>query len=98
MLGWVGNPGLDTEKHNKLEIILSGREGNWNWRPAVWVDQVDDYVLRSQDRYYNIDARLLGVEGQLGWSNGTWSTNSKLADRKSVVYGTSVECMRKRIF
>ena len=76
---WVGNPGLDTEKHNKLEISLSGREGNWNWRPAVWVDQVDDYVLRSQDRYYNIDARLLGVEGQLGWSNGTWSTNSKLA-------------------
>ena len=79
MLGWVGNPGLDTEKHNKLEISLSGREGNWNWRPAVWVDQVDDYVLRSQDRYHNIDARLLGVEGQLGWSNGTWSTNSKLA-------------------
>jgi iron complex outermembrane receptor protein len=79
MLGWVGNPDLDTEKHNKLEISLSGREGNWNWRPAVWVDQVDDYVLRSQDRYYNIDARLLGVEGQLGWSNGTWSTNSKLA-------------------
>ncbi|MGC8119836.1 TonB-dependent receptor domain-containing protein [Marinobacter sp. VGCF2001] len=78
-LGWVGNPDLDTEKHNKLEISLSGREGNWNWRPAVWVDQVDDYVLRSQDRYYNIDARLLGVEGQLGWSNGTWSTNSKLA-------------------
>ena len=27
----------------------------------------------------DIDARLLGVEGQLGWSNGTWSTNSKLA-------------------
>ncbi|MFO7530097.1 MAG: TonB-dependent receptor [Marinobacter sp.] len=78
-LGWVGNPDLDTEKHNKLEISLSGREGNWSWRPAIWVDQVDDYVLRSQDRYYNIDARLLGVEGHLGWSNGTWSTNSKLA-------------------
>ncbi|MFO8142487.1 MAG: TonB-dependent receptor, partial [Marinobacter sp.] len=76
---WVGNPGLDTEKHNKLEISLSGREGNWNWRPAVWVDQVDDYVLRSQDRYTNIDARLLGVEGELGWSNGTWSSRSKLA-------------------
>lgn len=79
MLGWVGDPGLDTEKHNKLEISLSGREGSWNWRPAVWVDQVDDYVLRSQDRYTNIDARLLGVEGELGWSNGTWSSSSKLA-------------------
>ena len=79
MDAWVGNPGLDTEKHNKLEISLSGQEGSWNWRPAVWVDQVDDYVLRSQDRYTNIDARLLGVEGELGWSNGTWSTSSKLA-------------------
>ncbi|PXX92472.1 TonB-dependent receptor [Marinobacter vulgaris] len=76
---WVGNPGLDTEKHNKLEISLSGREGSWNWRPALWVDQVDDYVLRSQDRYTNIDARLLGVEGELGWSNGTWNASSKLA-------------------
>ncbi|WP_372964824.1 TonB-dependent receptor domain-containing protein [Marinobacter sp.] len=76
---WVGNPDLNTEKHNKLEVSLSGSDGNWNWRPAVWVDQVEDYVLRSQDRYYNIDARLLGVEGELGWSNGTWSTSSKLA-------------------
>ncbi|NMT63001.1 TonB-dependent receptor [Marinobacter sp. W62] len=79
MLAWVGNPGLDTENHNKLEIGLSGHQGNWNWRPAVWVDQVDDYVLRSQDRYTNIDARLLGVEGELGWTNGSWSATSKLA-------------------
>jgi len=85
---WVGNPDLETEKHYKLEASLSGREGNWTWRPAVWVDQVDDYVYRfdirnvngtTDTRYTNIDARLLGVEGQLGWSNGTWSTNSKLA-------------------
>ncbi|WP_303290126.1 TonB-dependent receptor [Marinobacter sp. SS5-14b] len=85
---WVGNPDLETEKHYKLEASLSGREGDWTWRPAVWVDQVDDYVYRfdirnangtTDTRYTNIDARLLGVEGQLGWSNGTWSTNSKLA-------------------
>lgn len=76
---WVGNPGLDTEKHNKLQISVSGREGNWSWRPALWMDQVDDYVLRSQDRYTNISARLFGVEGELGWSNGPWSTSSKLA-------------------
>jgi len=79
VLAWVGNPALETEKHNKLEIRLAGREGSWNWRPAVWVDQVDDYVLRSQDRYSNIDARLLGVEAELGWSNGTWSSTGKIA-------------------
>jgi len=50
----------------------------------VWVDQVDDFVLRTRNVdqvsvYRNIDARLMGVEAQLGWSNGTWSTNSSLA-------------------
>ena len=76
---WVGNPGLDVEKHNKLDVTLSGRAGNWHWRPSLWVDQVDDYVLRSESRYYNVDARLLGVEGEFGWSNGTWSTTSRFA-------------------
>lgn len=76
---WVGNPGLNTEKHNKLEVSLAGRSGSWNWKPAVWIDQVDDYVLRSDDRYSNIDARLLGVEGELGWRNGSWSASSRFA-------------------
>jgi iron complex outermembrane receptor protein len=49
---------------------------------------VDDYVYRfdirnpnntTDTRYENISARLLGVEGMLGWSNGTWSSTSKLA-------------------
>ena len=85
---WVGNPDLDTEKHHKLEASVSGRDGNWTWRPAVWIDQVDDYVYRydiknpngtTDTRFSNIDARLLGVEGELGWNNGNWSSNSKLA-------------------
>jgi len=85
---WIGNPDLDTEKHHKLEVSLPGNQGEWNWRPAVWVDQVDDYVYRfdirnpnntTDTRYENVSARLLGVEGVLGWSNGTWSSTSKLA-------------------
>lgn len=81
---WVGNPALDAEKHNKLELVLAGRSGEWRWQPAVWVDQVNDYILRTRDASQmslqrNVDARLLGVEGELGWSNGTWSTMSKLA-------------------
>jgi len=79
---WVGNPGLDTEKHHKLELAVSGREGNWRWRPAVWMDEVDDFILRYKDggsRYTNIDARLVGAEAALEWSNGRWSTSSALA-------------------
>ncbi|WP_228743374.1 TonB-dependent receptor domain-containing protein [Marinobacter sp. F4218] len=81
---WVGNPALDTEKHHKLEVALPGQGSGWRWRPAVWMDQVDDYVLRTRNGdqvsiYRNIDARLLGVEAELGWSNGTWRSNSALA-------------------
>ena len=85
---WIGNPGLDTEKHHKVEMSLSGQSGNWQWRPAVWVDEVDDYVLRydqnadptvSDARYKNIDARLLGLEAELGWSDGTWSSSGAFA-------------------
>ncbi|MCM0614125.1 TonB-dependent receptor [Marinobacter sediminum] len=81
---WAGNPALETEKHNKLEVALPGQSEGWHWRPAVWIDQVDDFVLRTRNAdqvsvYRNIDARLLGVEGALGWSDGTWSSTSKLS-------------------
>lgn len=81
---WVGNPELDTEKHRKLELSLTGKRDGWRWKPAIWVDDVNDYVLRTKNDqgttvYRNIDARLLGVEGELGWSNGTWSTSSRIA-------------------
>lgn len=81
---WVGNPDLKTEKHHKLELGLTGQQDEWHWRPAVWIDEVDDFVLRYEPspdviRYTNVDARLLGVEGQLGWSDGTWSVDGRLA-------------------
>jgi len=88
---WIGNPDLDTEKHHKLELALSGKDGNWQWRPAAWIDEVDDYVYRFDTKrtvmgrevtdttYKNIDARLLGVEAELGWSDGTWSSTGALS-------------------
>ncbi|NWO05532.1 MAG: TonB-dependent receptor [Alteromonadaceae bacterium] len=78
---WKGNPDLETEKHHKLEVALRGEKDSWQWRPGVWIDEVDDYVLRYQggdSSYKNIDARLLGVEAELGWSNGTWSSTGAL--------------------
>ncbi|SOB77077.1 iron complex outermembrane recepter protein [Marinobacter sp. LV10R510-11A] len=88
---WIGNPGLDTEKHHKVELTLSGSKNQWSWKPVVWVDQVDDFVLRYKEtpaqcgkprgctRYQNIDARLLGVEAQIGWTDGTWNSSSALS-------------------
>ncbi|MFP3976553.1 TonB-dependent receptor domain-containing protein [Marinobacter sp. KMM 10035] len=88
---WIGNPDLNIEKHYKLELALSGSKNQWSWKPVVWVDQVDDFVLRYKEtqaqcgkvngctRYKNIDARLLGVEAMIGWTDGTWSSSSALA-------------------
>lgn len=88
---WIGNPELDTEKHHKLELALNGSKNQWSWKPVVWVDQVDDFVLRYKEtqaqcgkskgctRYKNIDARLLGVEVSVGWTDGTWTSSSTLA-------------------
>lgn len=81
---WIGNPDLDTEKHHKAELALSGSKNQWSWKPVVWVDQVDDFVRRYEEtstdvRYENIDARLLGVEMMVGWTNGTWNSSSTLA-------------------
>lgn len=88
---WIGNPGLDTEKHNKIELALSGSKNQWSWKPVVWMDLVDDFVRRYKEttaqcgkangctRYENIDARLFGVEMMVGWTDGTWSSSSTLA-------------------
>lgn len=81
---WVGNPALAPEVHNKLELAFPGRRDGWQWRPAVWVDQVDNFVLRTRNAdqtsvYRNISARLMGLDAELGWSSGTWRTNTSLS-------------------
>lgn len=81
---WVGNPALDTEKHHKLELALEGREGALSWRPAIWVDQVEDFILRTRNAdqlsvYRNVDARLLGAEAEVSWHHGPWQLASTLA-------------------
>lgn len=85
----AGKPGIDPEKHHKLELAISGQSNGWHWRPAAWVDQVDGFVLRTRNTdgvsvYHNIDARLMGVEAQFGWSSGSWSTRSGLASVRGV--------------
>lgn len=81
---WVGNPALTPETHRKLELALPGSHNRWHWRPAVWVDRVDAFILRTRNEdqvsvYRNIDARLMGIEGELGWNNGAWNTSSRVA-------------------
>jgi len=85
---WVGNPGLETEKHHKVDLAIAGSAGAWHWRPALWVDQVEDYVLRTKletgsyagtSIYRNVRAQLHGAELDLAWNRGPWTVKSDLA-------------------
>ncbi len=64
---WVGNPDLDPEKHNQIDLGFSQKKGNVRWTGTVFADKVDDYILRDQlpdgtNIYRNVDADLYGVE------------------------------------
>ncbi|MBI5461293.1 MAG: TonB-dependent copper receptor [Gammaproteobacteria bacterium] len=79
---WVGNPTLDPEQHHQFELGAQAKTRGWDLNGAVYVDQVDDYILRDRAHstnpmlgnatiYRNVDARLYGTE--LGAAR-TWAT------------------------
>lgn len=63
---WVGNPELDPEIHQQLDLTLARDHGRLAWSATVFVDAVDDYIERyragSADLYRNSDATLFGSE------------------------------------
>ncbi len=67
---WVGNPGLAPEVHNQLELGLTQRWQRVNLETAVYLNRVNDYVLRDRavepmnnaSIYRNVDATLVGAE------------------------------------
>lgn len=85
---WVGNPGLDPERHWQLETGLLMQTGPWTLDSSIFYNRVDDYILRDRFRqpgnnatvYRNIDATLWG--GELGLSyrwTQRWQTDLGLA-------------------
>lgn len=72
---WIGNPNLVAETHRQFDAGYAWRDDRRSASVTVFVDDVDDYVLRDRARaqpgvlradgatiYRNIDARLAGVE------------------------------------
>lgn len=74
---WVGNPGLNAETHQQVQIVASqGRSGGDRWRAEAWIDRVHDYIRRDRARgqdgvlladgatiYRNGEVLLGGVQG-----------------------------------
>lgn len=83
---WVGNPALDPEQHHQFELGAQAKSGGWDLNGAVYVDEVDDYILRDRAHsmdmllgnatiYRNVDARLYGTElGAARTFAGAWQT------------------------
>lgn len=80
---WVGNPGLDPERHLQTELGVSWDGEPWQLGASIFYDRVKDYILRDRAHgqdgilqadnatiYRNVDARLWGVEldGSVNWA------------------------------
>lgn len=81
----VGNPAIDPEKHHQVEAGLLLKGDGWRADASVYVNRVDDYILRDRNSarnevYRNIDATLYGGELNLvyHWSP-LWSSTLGLA-------------------
>ncbi|GKT12188.1 MAG: iron complex outermembrane recepter protein [Thiomicrorhabdus sp.] len=73
---WIGNPDLEAEKHNQLDLGVSRTTNSASWSVSAFYDVVNDYILRDYAKnqtasvnitgensiYLNIDARLFGLE------------------------------------
>ena len=77
MMRWIGNPAIEPERHNQLELGAKWKfEGGWH-ELSVYYDQVSDFILRDRASmgdmpdvittdmatiYRNVDASLSGFE------------------------------------
>ncbi len=93
MMRWIGNPGIEPETHNQLELGAKWKfDGGWT-ELSVYYDQVDDFILRDRARmqegvlamdmatiYRNADATFNGFEWALQKSFAdTWMFYTNLA-------------------
>ncbi|WP_152558654.1 TonB-dependent copper receptor [Endozoicomonas numazuensis] len=81
---WVGNPDIKPEKHQQLDAGYRYDTGAGEWSAIVYVDEVQDYILRTQSDsgayiYKNIEARLFGVEVDFRYAYGRFKSSAGMA-------------------
>ncbi|HBM89269.1 MAG: TonB-dependent copper receptor [Parvibaculaceae bacterium] len=73
---WVGNPNLDPERHQQIDVGFASDGGAWGLSGSLYYDRVEDYILRDRARaqagiltndtrttvYRNVRATLAGGE------------------------------------
>lgn len=93
MMRWIGNPDIQPERHNQLELGAKWHFQNGWHELNIYHDQVADFILRDRARlqqgilmmdmatiYRNVGATLQGFEWALNTSFGeTWNFYTNLA-------------------
>lgn len=81
----VGNPAIRPEKHHQAELGLQWRDAGWRAEGSLYLDKVQDYILRDRNAarneiYRNVDATLYGFDLSLRrqWSSA-WSSTLGLS-------------------
>jgi iron complex outermembrane receptor protein len=90
---WVGNPGLDPEKHHQVDMGIETERSAWKASASIWYDNVSDFITRDRARgqsgvlvanganiYRNVDAELAGVDMAAEWAFApAWRIGGNLA-------------------
>lgn len=92
--GWVGNPGLDPEKHHQLDTGIETVRSGWKASTSIWYDNVQDFISRDIARgqsgvlvndgvssvFRNVDAELAGFDVAGQWAFApSWHVGADLA-------------------
>lgn len=92
--GWVGNPGLDPEKHHQIDMGIETVRSVWKASASVWYDNVQDFISRDIARgqsgvlvndgvssiFRNVDAELAGFDVAGQWAFApSWHVGGDLA-------------------
>jgi vitamin B12 transporter len=82
---YTGNPDVDPEEGQMVEIGVSGRYSHWFWDVAVYQNDVDDLITFVSDpvtfegTVENVEsARIRGIELSSGFETVNWDVNAAI--------------------
>jgi iron complex outermembrane receptor protein len=92
--GWVGNPGIDPEKHHQVDMGVEITRSVWKASTSIWYDNVQDFISRDIARgqsgvlvndgvssvFRNVDAELAGIDIAAQWAFApSWRIGADIA-------------------
>ncbi len=93
-----GNPDLEPEESQTLEVSLRGNVGNTQWRISAFDTTIDDLIEFTAPTFLPVninEATLQGVELELGTKIGQWSLSGSLNFLDATDEATGLELVRR---